>query len=281
MRSADAFVWDGDGWLMQWSRPAFVASVYLLICCAHNMRRRSTCNVVTEEAPLLGKIAVLHNAILVIFSVVVCCCSTKLFVADVAALGLHVVLCPTPRIAAQLPLAGKLHFWCYIFYLSKYYEMVDTALLIARGKPVIVLHALHHAFMPLVMCVLFDGRVSFSLVALAVVNSFVHIVMYSYYLASALRLRPPLTWKKQITRLQIFQFSIGVIGGTFYWIMYLRDVQLRLAWPPVTYTEGCAGGEPLTVLVGYVSNASLLGLFVAFYRRAYRGVKQPRRSKAA
>ena len=38
-----------------------------------------------------------------------------------------------------------MYFWCYIFYLSKYYELVDTALLMLRGKRVIALHAIHHA----------------------------------------------------------------------------------------------------------------------------------------
>ena len=110
------------------------------------------------------------------------------------------------------------------------------------------------------MCLLFDGRVSFSLVALAVVNSFVHVVMYSYYLASALRLRPPIWWKKQITRLQITQFSVGVIGGTYY---YALD-----------HAYGCAGGEPWTVLIGYVTNAALLFMFVQFYRAEYRHRKR-------
>ena len=110
--------------------------------------------------------------------------------------------------------------------MSKYYEMVDTLLLILRQKPVITLHALHHAFIPLTMCLLFDGRVSFSLVALAVVNSFVHVVMYAYYLASALRMTPPVWWKKSITRLQIFQFTIGVIGGTYYWLVYVKELRI-------------------------------------------------------
>ena len=35
----------------------------------------------------------------------------------------------------------------------------------------------------------------------------------------------------------------------------------RLAWPPLAYTEGCAGGEPFSVFVGYVSNASLGKVF--------------------
>jgi hypothetical protein len=147
-----------------------------------------------------------------------------------------------------------------------------------RQKRIILLHALHHAFIPLVMVISFDGRVSMSLVALSVVNSLVHTVMYSYYLASALKLAPPLWWKKQITRLQILQFLVGVAGGTWYWWQYLRDLRVRAEWPFLSFTAGCAGGEPLTVLVGYMSNAALLWMFLSFYRRAYRkGRRTPAR----
>ena len=31
--------------------------------------------------------------------------------------------------------SGPLYYWSYIFYLSKYYELLDTALQLARGKP--------------------------------------------------------------------------------------------------------------------------------------------------
>ena len=107
---------------------------------------------------------------------------------------------------------------------------------------------------------------------LATMNAFVHVVMYAYYLASALKFTPPLSWKRQITRLQICQFTCGVVGGSYYWLMYVREPRLAPfgTWPPLTYTEGCAGGEPMTVLVGFVTNAALLTLFAGFYRRAYR-----------
>ena len=43
------------------------------------------------------------------------------------------------RCARPLPLA--LTRWCYVFYASKYYELVDTLLLVLRRKRVILLHA--------------------------------------------------------------------------------------------------------------------------------------------
>eukprot|EP01083_Nonionella_stella_P164139 542471_1 len=40
---------------------------------------------------------------------------------------------------------GNLAFLYYINYLSKYYELIDTALIALKGKPVIFLHWYHHA----------------------------------------------------------------------------------------------------------------------------------------
>ena len=66
------------------------------------------------------------------------------------------------------------------------------------------------------------------------------------------------------------QFSLGVAGGSWYWTAYLRELSLRPTWPFVEYTEGCSGGEPRIVVVGYLANGLLLWLFARFYRRAYR-----------
>lgn len=41
---------------------------------------------------------------------------------------------------------GRLIFFYYINYLTKYYELLDTALLVLRGKPVAVFHMYHHAW---------------------------------------------------------------------------------------------------------------------------------------
>merc|ERR1712151_706239 len=44
--------------------------------------------------------------------------------------------------------SGPLWFWSYIYYLSKYYELLDTVLqLLAKGRPPphFFLHVYHHA----------------------------------------------------------------------------------------------------------------------------------------
>jgi hypothetical protein len=177
--------------------PVAISALYLLMCAAHNARK--------ERRPLasartLNALAALHNGMLALFSAVACAAGTYHLMALLQSRGLHNFLCPplppaSARIAARAggwpapALSGPLHGWCYIFYLSKYWELLDTVLLISRGKPVLFLHAFHHALLPPLMAALFWGRVSVSLVALTVVNAFVHLVMYSYFALSALGMR--------------------------------------------------------------------------------------------
>ena len=81
-------------------------------------------------------------------------------------------------------------------------------------------------------------------------------------------------------RLCLPQFTVGVLGGSYYWLMHMRDLEVRVevgAFPPawLRYTPACAGGDTSTVLVGYVMNIVLLLLFLRFYRTTYVWPRAP------
>lgn len=65
------------------------------------------------------------------------------------------VLCPREP---QNYMRGSLVFWGYIFYLSKFYEFLDTVISIVRGHSVLPLHVYHHAVMPLLVWSWFVGN---------------------------------------------------------------------------------------------------------------------------
>ena len=103
----------------------------------------------------------------------------------------------------------------YIYWLSKYYELLDTVFMILRHKSrqISFLHVFHHSSMPFLADYGYHYApwppVGFGLA----LNSFVHIVMYSYYAMTACIPLHDFTWKKLITQLQIAQFIIGVVVG--------------------------------------------------------------------
>ncbi|XP_044742303.1 elongation of very long chain fatty acids protein AAEL008004-like isoform X2 [Chrysoperla carnea] len=108
------------------------------------------------------------------------------------------------------PLALRMARGCWWYYISKFTEFFDTIFFVLRKKNdhISTLHVIHHGVMP--MSVWFGvkftpgGHSSF----FGFLNTFVHIIMYSYYLFAALgpQFQKYLWWKKYLTALQMVQF---------------------------------------------------------------------------
>lgn len=140
-------------------------------------------------------------------------------------------------ISRPLPFAGTVYtpsraeanlgFLIYAHYQNKYIELLDTVFMVVRKKndQVSFLHVFHHSIMSWSwLAVLWynpGGDAFFG----AFMNSFIHVVMYSYYLLRALKL--PCPWKKYVTRLQLGQFVIIFIQG--WWSIYLGSTPTWLA----------------------------------------------------
>lgn len=75
------------------------------------------------------------------------------------------------------------------YYLSKFYEFVDTAILVLRSKPTSLLHVVHHALVLVMAWLWVDQRQSLQWGGL-LTNTLLHVVMYWYYfLACRVRTR--------------------------------------------------------------------------------------------
>lgn len=100
---------------------------------------------------------------------------------------------------------GKLGF---LFYLSKYWELADTALLVVKRRQPSYLQVYHHAgtaYGAWLLC-LTHVPVMFIFVGL---NAVVHTIMYFYYAATVCGYRFP--GKAGITSMQIGQFYFGIL----------------------------------------------------------------------
>ncbi|KAL2725044.1 elongation of very long chain fatty acids protein AAEL008004-like isoform X1 [Vespula squamosa] len=121
--------------------------------------------------------------------------------------------------------------WWY--YFSKFTEFMDTIFFVLRKKNnhVSTLHVIHHGCMP--MSVWFGvkftpgGHSTF----FGLLNTFVHIVMYTYYLLAALgpRIQPYLWWKKYLTAFQMIQF-IAIMIHAFQLLFIDCDYPKAFVW---------------------------------------------------
>ena len=95
----------------------------------------------------------------------------------------------------------------YLFYISKYYEFGDTFLLYLNGKTPIFLQKYHHIGAVISWHLMYTYKVDMIWMA-SLLNSFVHTVMYSYYLGCLLKIDKFRVVKKYITSLQLIQFFV-------------------------------------------------------------------------
>ncbi|MCJ1393638.1 hypothetical protein MMC18_006513 [Xylographa bjoerkii] len=101
-----------------------------------------------------------------------------------------------------------LAYYGWLFYISKFYEVLDTIIILAKGKKSSLLQTYHHA--GAMMCMWAGMRyMSPPIWMFVFVNSFIHALMYSYYTFAALGMRAPLLFKRTLTTLQIAQFVVG------------------------------------------------------------------------
>jgi elongation of very long chain fatty acids protein 7 len=94
-----------------------------------------------------------------------------------------------------------------VYFIAKLTELLDTVFFVLRKKDnqVSFLHLYHHTVMPMISwgCTKYfpGGHGTF----IGVINSFVHIVMYFYYMLAAMgpEFQKYLWWKHWITNLQM------------------------------------------------------------------------------
>ena len=149
----------------------------------------------------------------------------------------------------------------HVYFINKYIEFGDTIFFVLRKKnnQISLLHVYHHAIMPLYAWIQVRFLPGGHEIFVGLMNSFVHMVMYSYYLLSALgpRMQPYLWWKKYLTQLQLIQFTIAIVRT-----LLVVTGQVECGYPWIN----CLG----TLIF---IEAPFLYLFLDFYRKSYNSQK--------
>ncbi|CAL8344910.1 unnamed protein product [Lota lota] len=162
------------------------------------------------------------------------------------------------------PSGTRMAATCWLYYFSKFIEMLDTIFFVLRKKnsQVTFLHVYHHSIMPFTWWfgVRFAGGGLGTFHAL--LNSIVHVIMYTYYGLTALgpSFQKYLWWKKYLTSIQLIQFVMVTTHICQYF--FLKDCPYQ--FPVFIYIIG---------LYGLI----FLLLFLNFWYHAYtKGKRLPK-----
>ena len=121
---------------------------------------------------------------------------------------------------------GDMHlglgYWITHFYISKFYEFIDTWIVLFKGKEPSFLQTFHHAGIVILMWMIVVTRSTCSGLLIVVLNSFIHTLMYTYYTLAAFGFKSVL--KRYLTQAQIIQFLIG-IGYSIPTYWYINQAQ--------------------------------------------------------
>jgi len=236
--------WDPETTLFShWAWPVGAAASYLSLIYVLTLVMRN------RKAFSLKVPNILHNLVLVVFSFCTMIGVLHAAYLQTAEQGFMSLMCERTNHAVE----GRIGFWIYIFYLSKYYETVDTVLMALRKKPIIFLHIFHHMIVILVTWKWLDDQWLNGSWWCTLVNSLVHFFMYYYYLIASLG--HTVWWKKYITQGQIVQFFTGFFVVSFWFIIRSQ--------------YKCQGGLPAAVF-SHSMNCLMIILFFRFYFMTYK-----------
>ena len=145
---------------------------------------------------------------------------------------------------------------CYFYLLTKFLDLFDTIFFVLRKKynQISTLHLYHHTIVPIFVWYVLWLTIDLSgLMLFGLLNSLVHVIMYSYYSLSAFgpKIEKYLWWKRYITQLQLIQF---VIFGIYAVLQYIYSV-----------------GYPKQLFIVFLPQPFIFFyMFYMFYRQSYK-----------
>mmetsp|Transcript_6110 Transcript_6110/g.9215 ORF Transcript_6110/g.9215 Transcript_6110/m.9215 type:complete len:263 (+) Transcript_6110:52-840(+) len=195
---------------------------------------------------VIQSITTLHSFALAVYSGWTCYHSWRIVYPYYQEHGFYDTFCDAD--GSLWRLAG---WWITHFYISKYYEFIDTWIVVLKGRDPIFLQVYHHAGVVILMWATVVTQCTSAGIVLLCLNSAIHTVMYTYYTLAAFGYRSPL--KNYLTIAQMVQFVTG-IGSTLF----------------MHFKEGCINqSQQLTLAAVQLYAVGLIILFGKFYIDTY------------
>lgn len=206
-------------YVMDYKFPLAMASLYIISVSLLNPKSNAVSRIVakqkgikvtnTKSNPLMTGFVFLHNMALCVFSLVTFANMASAFVTNYKNHNFTDAYCDRDSSFWN----SALGYWGYLFYLSKFYEIIDTMIILLKGRRSSFLQSYHHAGAIITMWSGMNSKAP-PIWIFVVFNSFVHSIMYAYYAATCIGLSPP--GKQYLTTIQITQFLIGTPLATSY-----------------------------------------------------------------
>jgi hypothetical protein len=248
------FVWD-EAPLAGLAWPLGTAAAYSIFAILLASRvRGGTGPLVSLET--LKAANIVHNIVLIASSAIMFAgLAFEIFVRARETGSARFLVCADP--STERP-SGPVYFWAYIYYLSKFYELLDTPLQLLRGKTPthFAFQVYHHSLAMLMVWVFLTYTPALWQIGM-LFNTAVHVIMYYYFLLCTLG-KPP-KWKRHVTRFQILQFITSLCC-----FAYTSNLVLGRG-------EACAGYGAL--VASTVFNATFLYQFIGIANTGSRPKK--------
>eukprot|EP00617_Octactis_speculum_P025648 CAMPEP_0185769824 /NCGR_PEP_ID=MMETSP1174-20130828/56088_1 /TAXON_ID=35687 /ORGANISM="Dictyocha speculum, Strain CCMP1381" /LENGTH=257 /DNA_ID=CAMNT_0028455035 /DNA_START=36 /DNA_END=809 /DNA_ORIENTATION=- len=164
-----------------------------------------------KESSLLKAFVFIHNLALCGFSLLVVVKSWPIVFSGFLEHGWVGLHCAP---AADFWDATSFGYWSCIFYVSKFYEFVDSWILVLKGKDPSFLQVYHHTGIAIAMYLATQFKCNW-LLWVVCLNSFIHTLMYFYYALATLGYKSK--YAKALTTMQLTQFMTGIVfSSTVY-----------------------------------------------------------------
>uniref|UniRef100_A0A0D6QZU9 Very-long-chain 3-oxoacyl-CoA synthase n=1 Tax=Araucaria cunninghamii TaxID=56994 RepID=A0A0D6QZU9_ARACU len=245
------FRWDHHAWGSTWTFLIMALGAYLLLIGALKLI------LLWRKRPVpLGPIPAIHNLCVVLASMAVfvgCWVSTVVEIRETRRWRLWRSGSAAEWIMC-FPLgtrpSGRVFFWSYLFYLTKYHQLFETVIWILRKKPLTLLHVFHHVTVVCMCFIWLEFSQSLQIVGI-LSNTLVYAVIYSYFLwrSMGLPLRPAST--VLAAHCQMVHLGLTVVAHAALLGLHFKR------------REGCNGMGAW--LFNAFLNAALLLLFLKFY----------------
>jgi hypothetical protein len=198
-----------------WEVPVLCLAAYALFCYFGQkvMKDRKPFNLQLSLA--------LWNLFLSVFSFIGMIRTVPHLLANISSMPFEDTICKAPLNDWG---SGPTGLWVALFIFSKIPELIDTAFIVLRKKPLIFLHWYHHITVLLYCWHAYATEAGSGLYFVAM-NYSVHAIMYGYYCLMALKVVPKWFPSYLITIAQIAQMFVGtgVCISSWYFMLKGRE----------------------------------------------------------